>query len=55
MVGPATLDQLDLFQLGVMLAVALLTGIAMRIGGRISRTNGVILLVVFVIFTVGSF
>jgi cation:H+ antiporter len=54
-VGPATLDQLDLFQLGVMLGVALFTGIAMRLGGRISRTNGVILLVVFVAFTVGSF
>lgn len=54
-VGPATLDLLDVFQLVVMLSVALFAGIAMRIGGRISRTNGVILLVVFLAFTVGSF
>ncbi len=54
-VGPATLQQLDLYQLVVMLGVALFAGISMRIGGRISRTNGVILLAVFVAFTVGSF
>ncbi len=54
-VRPDTLQQLDRFELGVMLAVALFAGIAMRIGGRISRTNGVILLGVFVVFTVGSF
>lgn len=54
-VGPATLQQLDVYQLFVMLGVALFAGVSMRIGGRISRTNGVILLAVFVAFTVGSF
>ena len=54
-VGPATLRQLDVFQLLVMLGVALFAGISMRLGGRITRTNGVILLAVFVLFTVGSF
>jgi cation:H+ antiporter len=54
-VGPATLRQLDLYQLAVMLAVASFAGISMRLGGRLSRTNGVILLAVFVLFTVGSF
>ena len=38
-----------------MLGVALFAGISMRLGGRITRSNGVILLAVFVLFTVGSF
>jgi len=54
-VGPASLEQLDLFQLGVMLGVALLVGIVIRIGGRISRATGVVLLVIFAAFTVVSF
>ena len=54
-VGPGNLTQLDAFQLVVMLAVALLAGIFIRSGGRITRLEGVALLAIFVVFTIGSF